>query len=309
MYWASPHFLSRVRGQAIVFMYHRVLPRPAVASAYVQPGMYVTPETFERHLEFVRTHFEVLSFHELLRKWRDRQWDAAARYCVLTFDDGWLDNYRHAWPLLRAYAMPATIFLPTDLIGTRATLWPERLGRLLSRRAYGTSDDWDDQIERAKALGDEERHDFIEALAEDLGDDGGPTRTLMNWQEVEELSEHGISFGSHTASHANLTRLNGAALDRELCLSLDAIHARSVDAVPVLAYPNGDCTDAVAAAAKAAGYSAAVTTVPGLEGPRPRDLFRLRRVGVHEDMTRSIPRLALHIARQAGWGVTTGRVS
>jgi peptidoglycan/xylan/chitin deacetylase (PgdA/CDA1 family) len=304
VYWASPHFLSRVRGNAIILMYHRVLPRASLSAAYVQPGMYVTPETFERHLRFMRTYFDVVSFHELLRRWSAGDWSHLARYCVVTFDDGWLDNYRHAFPLLRAYSIPATIFLPTDLVGTEASLWPERLGRLLSRRRRGTPEDWNNQIESAKALTDAQRDDLIAAIADDVGGDGRTTRSLMNWHEVEELSQHGISFGSHSATHANLTRLRRAALESELRTSLDALRARPIDAVPVLAYPNGDYTDAVAAAATAAGYSAAVTTMAGLEGPHPPDLFRLRRVGVHDDVTQSIPRLALHIARQVRFGMT-----
>jgi peptidoglycan/xylan/chitin deacetylase (PgdA/CDA1 family) len=48
----------------------------------------------------------------------------------------------------------------------------------------------------------------------------------MNWAEVEELSHHGISFGSHSMTHANLTRLGARALDRELRASLDALRAR-----------------------------------------------------------------------------------
>ena len=46
LYWASPHFLARVRGRAIILMYHRVVPRAELSSTYVQPGMYVTPDTY-----------------------------------------------------------------------------------------------------------------------------------------------------------------------------------------------------------------------------------------------------------------------
>jgi hypothetical protein len=66
----------------------------------------------------------------------------------------------------------------------------------------------------------------------------------------------------------------------------------------VLAYPNGDHDAAVVEAARSAGYRAAVTTTPGLEPSRPGDLFRLRRIGVHDDVSRSAPSLTLHIARQ-----------
>jgi peptidoglycan/xylan/chitin deacetylase (PgdA/CDA1 family) len=303
VYWASPHFLAHVRGRVIILVYHRVIPRAEVSSTYVQPGMYVTPDTFERHLRFVTRHFEVLSFRDLIRRWQAGDWDTAARYVALTFDDGWADNYRHAYPLLRKYSVPATIFLPTDLIGTAAPLWPDRLGRLMSKRRRGTPEDWDNEIERAKMLTDAQRHALIASLADACGEDDRPAPRLMNWEEVEELSHHGMSFGSHSATHANLTRLSAPALERELRASLDALRARPIDWLPVLAYPNGDHTATVAAAAKAAGYCAAVTTLPGLEGRHPSDPFRLRRIGVHDDVTQSVPLLALHVARQVRAGM------
>jgi peptidoglycan/xylan/chitin deacetylase (PgdA/CDA1 family) len=299
VYWASPHFLSHVTGKVLILMYHRVLPQAEVESTFVQPGMYVTPETFDRHLRFLTAHFELITFRELLDKWEGGGWAGSARYCAVTFDDGWLDNYQYAYPLLRAYSAPATIFLPTDLIGSNRWLWSDRLGDLLCRGRHGTAREWNAQIERAKDLSDAERDELLGALAADVGDTGPVKRRFLNWSEVRDMSRHGITFGSHSTTHANLTRLSGPALERELRDSLDTLRAQVANDVPVLAYPNGDHTDAVAAAAHAAGYRAAVTTRPGLEASRPSDLFRLKRVGVHEDVSRSIPVMAFHIARAA----------
>jgi peptidoglycan/xylan/chitin deacetylase (PgdA/CDA1 family) len=261
--------------------------------------MYVTPETFDRHLRFLTARFEILPFADLLTKWDAQQWDGGRRYCVITFDDGWLDNYVHAYPLLRARGVPATIFLPTDLVGTDEWLWQDRLGALLRRRGQGTPDDWDAFVEHAKTLTDDARAQMLNDLEAEAGGPRPGQRRFMNWHEVREMSGHDISFASHTRTHANLTRLDGAALERELRGPLDVLRHQRVNHVPILAYPNGDHSDAVVAAARSAGYSAAVTTAPGLESGRPADRFRLKRVGVHDDVTRSIPLLALHVARQS----------
>jgi peptidoglycan/xylan/chitin deacetylase (PgdA/CDA1 family) len=261
--------------------------------------MYVTPETFERHLQFLTAHFELLTFRELLVKWDCGDWDTGARYCAITFDDGWIDNHRYAFPLLRKYGAPATIFLPTSLIGSDSSLWFDRLADVLSRRRRGTPDEWDAAIENAKRLSDEDREVLIDEVAAQAGDAAIGGRRFMNWSEVQEMSDHGIAFGSHTKSHANLTRLTGAALDAELRESLDVLRARPINHVPVLAYPNGNCTREVARAAQAAGYRAAVTVRRGLERSFPLDRFRLKRISVHEDISRSAPTLALHIGRQS----------
>jgi peptidoglycan/xylan/chitin deacetylase (PgdA/CDA1 family) len=299
VYWASPYFLPSLRGRVLILMYHRVIPRSEVDTTFVQPGMYVTPATFERHLQLLTHHFDVLPFADLLAKWDTGRWDDAARYCVITFDDGWLDNYVHAYPLLRAYRLPATIFLPTDLVGTDQWLWSDRLGALLRRRGKGTPDDWDAFIEHAKTLTDGARAHLVADLEAGTGGQALGQRRFVDWNEVREMSRHGVSFASHTGTHVNLTRLAGTALERELRGPLDQLHQQRVNHVPVLAYPNGDHTDAVVAAARAAGYSAAVTTSPGVESSRPADRFRLKRIGVHDDVTQSIPLLALHVARQA----------
>ena len=297
VYWASPHLLARLTGKVVIFMYHRVLPREQVET-YVQPGMYVTPPTFDAHLRFVTRHFRVLSLEELLARWDSGDWDPSVRYAVLTFDDGWLDNYEHAFPLLRQYGVPATIFLPTDLIGSDTWLWPDRLGYLLHRRGRGGPADWDRDIEHAKRLPDTDRRRMLSLLEEQVGGSAPGVRQFMNWDEVRAMSAAGISFGSHTRTHVNLARADKTALESELTESLRVLRNHGVDVVPALAYPNGDYSDAAVAAARVAGYRAAVTTHPGVESERPGDLFRLRRIGVHEDVAHSVPVLALHVARE-----------
>jgi hypothetical protein len=166
-------------------------------------------------------------------------------------------------------------------------------------RRRGTPDDWNAQIERAKCLSDDEREHLLGTIAAEVGDETPARRRFVNWDEVAEMSRHGIGFGSHSGSHANLTRLQGAALERELREPLETLRRPGVNHVPVLAYPNGDYSDAVVDAARAAGYQAAVTVRRGLESFVAADRFRLRRIGVHEDVSRSVPTLALHIGRQS----------
>lgn len=300
LYYASNASLAQLAGKVLILTYHRVIPRGEFETTFVQPGMYVAPETFERHLRFFTNHFTLLSFQDLLDMWQDDSWDPAARYCTITFDDGWLDNHRYAYPLLRAYGAPATIFLPTDLIGTHGWLWPDRLGFLLQavngRRA---AEAVDTLVEQAKTLSDEARNQLLEGLARASGLQALGDRRFLNWAEVRDMSSHGIAFGSHTCTHAALDRLDRAQLQRELRHSADVLRREGVNFVPVLSYPYGDHSAAVVAEARAAGYRAAVTTHAGLESRRPANLFRLQRVGVHDDVSRSIPLLVFHIARQA----------
>jgi peptidoglycan/xylan/chitin deacetylase (PgdA/CDA1 family) len=299
---AWPRISSKFTGKALVLMYHRVLPRSEAAASFVQPGLYVTPATFERQLRFLQSQFEILPLAELFTRWRSGDWDARARYCSITFDDGWLDNYQYAFPLLRGHGVPATIFLSTDLIGTNEWLWSDKLAYLLGRgRAvpgFPSFGDPDAVIERAKTMPDGARDSWIGRLAGEWGIELPSDRRFLGWNEVREMSRDGIAFGSHTATHAILTRLGDDALARELRRPLEVIAQQSDAWVPVLAYPNGDHSDAVAAAAEAAGYLGAFTTVPGIESSKPADFYRLKRVGFHEDVSGTNPLLTSHLARQ-----------
>jgi peptidoglycan/xylan/chitin deacetylase (PgdA/CDA1 family) len=128
VYWASSRFLPSLCGRVLILMYHRVMTRGEVNATFVQPGMYVTPATFERHLQLLSEHFDVIPLAELLTKWKTRHWDDAAR-CVFTFDDGWRTIHLRL-PAAARVNLPATIFLPTDLVGTDRS----GCGRIVSAR-------------------------------------------------------------------------------------------------------------------------------------------------------------------------------
>lgn len=105
----------QLRDKALVLMYHRVLDDEAVP-ADIDPGMYVTRTAFERHLQYLREHHEVVDLDELL-DWMKGVRTTERPPCVITFDDGWLDNYTVAYPLLRKYGLPGTIFLISEKVG------------------------------------------------------------------------------------------------------------------------------------------------------------------------------------------------
>jgi hypothetical protein len=106
-----------------------------VRADHIQPGMYVCAKTFEAHVVYLQKHFVVLALDDLLERWRIDQLDADKAYCVITFDDGWQDNYQFALPVLKQYGLPATIFLATDFIGTDRWFWPDQVMYLLEDRA------------------------------------------------------------------------------------------------------------------------------------------------------------------------------
>jgi len=322
LYARSPGFLRQLRGKVTILTYHRVVTGVELSSQFIQPGMYVTSETFDRQIRFLREHFDVLSMHELLSMWREKIWNAERRYCVITFDDGWLDNYVHAFPVLRRHDVPATIFLPTGFIGTTTWFWPDQLGwlsqrfallprkqrtRILASLERGSS--WlngiasavatlhsDDLIECCKAASHERIEELVDRWADEMEVRLPHQRLVLNWKEVEEMAAAKISFGSHSVAHKILTTVSVAELHEEVYGSLETLRKRTRNVVPVFCYPNGNYSSAVIRCVESAGYCAATTTEPGVEDRDTSHLFRLRRMEVHDDVTCSDALFAFHLA-------------
>ena len=303
-YHTSRLFATQLKGKAFVLTYHRILPAEVIRrEVTLQAGMYVSSDVFALQMQFLREHFEVLSLAELLALWKEKNWDREKCYCVVTFDDGWLDNYLYAYPILRRYEIPATIFLPTAFIGTNRWFWPDRLAYLLKRYCmdsgveckknslrsvedryfwFGKMDEVKNEkaldvvIEACKSRTQEEIETLLEEMGQVLGVEFPAERVLVHWGEVKEMSEHGISFGSHSCSHKIFTTLSLREVHKEVTDSLHTLQDKPINFIPVLAYPNGNYSREIINQVKAAGYQAAVSTRFGFEEHAPVRSFCIK---------------------------------
>lgn len=323
IYYYSGIYKEVHRGKATILVYHRVLPGREVDGMYVQPGMYVCQDVFEQQMQFLKEHFNVVSFTELLDLWKRKTYDRSQRYCVITFDDGWLDNYMYAYPVLKKYSIPATIFLPTSFIGTQNWFWPDRIGFLLKYyltegltggKKESLSSSWgrytwmrefekgpseekiDWAIEMWKRLPEDEIYSFIENTGKILGVEWPDKRLVLNWKEVEEMSGNGISFGSHSANHRILTRIGVAEAREEIKNSLEMLTGRNINFIPVFCYPNGEYNSEIQELVKQSGYQAAVSGGFGIENGFLGNFFGIKRIGVHQDMSKRLSLFSWHIA-------------
>jgi peptidoglycan/xylan/chitin deacetylase (PgdA/CDA1 family) len=323
-YCRSPLPARIHRGKVAILMYHRILADDDVACETGQPGLYVRVSTFRRHLEWLRKYYEIIPLAGLLAAPDLLPGGGRKSYCIITFDDGWLDNYRHAFPLLRQFGVPATIFVPTAYIGTTARFWFEKMAILLSShfskslQFLATADRdlfepvaemagaavadnccprqlLEEIMERIKKKGEARGAELIDALWSILEVDANPERVILDWQEMEEMSRYGISFGSHTVHHRLLTCLSPAAMEAELRESKEILEGSGVNHLPVFSYPNGDYDHTVREMVRKCGYQAAVTTRYGVEALPPNNPFELGRIGIHDDISRTAQLFALRL--------------
>jgi peptidoglycan/xylan/chitin deacetylase (PgdA/CDA1 family) len=321
--YITNYSLARLKGKVVILMYHRVVTESELQQQSIQPGMYVRNDRFEMQMTFLKEYFQIVSFQELLGLWEEKKWDTGKRYCLITFDDGWLDNYQYAYPVLKKNDIPATVFLPTAFIETNEWFWPEKISFILRqlhendmkkkqvtiinslRDKYSwladtlskdIEDKIDSVIEKCKALPDAEIRKVISDLLSASGLKLPDYRLLLNWTEVQEMSRHGISFGSHSCSHKILTRLSANDVEQELEDSMQTLQARNINHVPVFCYPNGDYTPEIVDRLRPAGYHAAVSTLPGIEDQAPQGIFSLKRIGIHDDVSKTVPLFAYRLS-------------
>ena len=327
LYFASRHLMKHLKGKVVILMYHRVVSSKELEKYYIQPGMYVKSDIFEMQMKFLKEHFVILPFAELLHMWEQNNFDDTKRYCVITLDDGWLDNYLYAYPIFKKYGLPATIFLTTSYIGTTRWFWPDKMSFLLQSYCWNNMPmtpnehikdlvkryPWlnidrnkikgnaigvviENAIEKCKELSEREIKDIIMGFAKAINAHLPDDRVLLNWKEVKEMSDHGISFGSHSSNHRILTKLSPPEIQKELVESQYMLGKMRINYVPVFCYPNGGYTDKIVEQVKAAGYQAAVSTRSGFEGRAPLNQFTLKRIGIHDDISKTLPLFAYRLS-------------
>lgn len=303
-------------------MYHRVLPKHEAIKKQIEPGMFVTPDTFEMHLHYLQQHFNPVSLsHKIFNGSGNSGYPKPL--CILTFDDGWFDFYNFAFPLLKAHNMPATVFLPTRYIGTDKWFWTDKISYLFAKRPNRFPDNLtnfekenslvdklthlkgslESQIDAAihllKPLNRKKIDNIIKDLSSLWGIETNPSGpSFLSWDQVREMVGSGlITFGSHTADHNILTTLSEDEVGLELLESKEKLLTEQVvdPSFITFCYPNGNHDHNLAKMVEVSGYSLAVTTKNGWNGFSD-DPFTLKRVSVHQDMTSTQAMFAYRIS-------------
>ncbi len=290
-------------------MYHRVVDDSEYGTCLSQQGMVVGRSVFAGQMAYLKKAYRVISLTEMVRRIENGSVDKCQ--CAVTFDDGWRDVYVNAYGIMRERRIPATIFLTTGFVGTSKLFWPEKLTRSmfnrdrldevsalsvidrdcasLTERIVSSGDKkaamvlLDELIESLKHLAPTERDKFVETLCSDPdGSDRKPVRYVLDWDEVREMAEHGISFGSHTVSHPLLPQITVDEAKSEIDESKRKIEQELGRDCEHFAYPNGNWNEKIKTMLREAGYRSAVLA---RKISSTTDLFVLGRTNIHNGMS------------------------
>jgi peptidoglycan/xylan/chitin deacetylase (PgdA/CDA1 family) len=287
----------------VILMYHRIVPLKE-AGFHTQPGMYVDPNTFESQINFLKSNFNILSFSSFINgsKFSEKP------ICILTFDDGWHDFYKYAYPVIVRYEIPVTLFVPTFYISNNNKFWTDKissvllqaqnnknrnirsnnkLGGLVVKKWLDTDCNTEYIIEMLK----QHKTEAIEKMIDDLVstnnlDSAADERAFVTWEQLREMSSSGlVEIGSHTHRHWILTNYSEEEVRNDIEMSRTELIGKglvSSDFIP-FCYPNGNFNAHIAQIVRETGFQLAVTTQSGwnrFDG----DIFVLKRVGIHEDI-------------------------
>jgi peptidoglycan/xylan/chitin deacetylase (PgdA/CDA1 family) len=251
-------------------------------------GLNVGLDEFRQCLDLLGSSgYEIVSMTEAMAR-LDRP-GMKAKFAVLTFDDGYRDNYSLLLPELTARKVPALIYLTTGFIDRTASMWWYGIDALL--RKHGAIAFNGEEIDDFAALNDTIIATDTKDLARLLGVvekrygidfRDFAERHAMDWAMVREAADSGlIEIGSHGVSHMPLSRLSPHLVKQEMQLSAARIVEQIGRPATHFAYPYGDrpsVSQREIALARECGFVTAATSIPGLVRSNRINRHALRRI-------------------------------
>lgn len=290
-----------------ILAYHRVrrVDDPA-AFAFDLNEISASPEQFRQQMALVKRDYDPISFHQLLTV-TDQGGRLPDRPLIVTFDDGYDDNYHVAFPILRELGLSAMFFVSTGHIDSGMPYLYDWLVHMFCRTAATRLQVAELAIDQAIPTALAARRELARELLFHLkGLDASmqtaiisrlacawgmpPSRHAecrpMSWDQLREMHAAGMEVGAHGVSHRILAKLSPGEMAAEVRDSKRTIERELGSPVEVMSYPVGgpdSYDEQVIRVAKEAGFRMACNYVTGINRlPPPR--YHLQRLSVESEM-------------------------
>jgi peptidoglycan/xylan/chitin deacetylase (PgdA/CDA1 family) len=260
-----PVFSLKYSGNyGLILYYHSV--RNQTYGRWLE-DLTVTPSAFAWQMKYLKNIFAVLSFEEFIESYTCGFTDCKGKIPItITFDDGWRDNYSHAWPVLREHNIPFTIFLATYFIENNAIFPQVELSFLLKKLCNNkerinilignerlffhskSPDMFNDIWEMFIQLTIQQQKEFIGTLysitrvKSYISETVNPSsRVALLWEEIEEMEKSGLArFGPHTHNHIVTSFFNNEVVEKEIIKSWTLLKSKTRNPLSVFCFPNGN---------------------------------------------------------------------
>ncbi len=298
-----------------VINYHRIGDPHQPGFDSFRPNISAHPDMFRQQLEYLIRWYNVIEARDLIN-WLNQEKPLPSNAALITFDDGYLDNYTQAYPILRKYDLPALIFLTSGHIDTDQPFYWD----LAAYCFHHTTQDhiafpdrkeqfWADEsekelvstawIESMKKIPNEEKKKWVAQLPQTLKVSVPSNffrNLMMNWDQIREMNKNRIEFGGHTINHPILSKVPLDEAFNEIDGSRKRIEHELGREVQSFAYPNGmsdNFNSDIEKAVARAKYQAAFTLLNGptsLQEVR-KNHYTIRRIFISH--THTLPQFSL----------------
>jgi len=280
-----------------VLTYHRVdepTRRPWLDPSQIS----ASPRDFDEQMAYLATYYQMVTVGDVLCALQSRnKTELPPRALLITFDDGYLDFEEQAWPILKRYKIPATLFVPTaypdhpeqtfwwnDLYhaiqnSTRQDDIDTPIGKLSLSNAVSRNQAYQQLKNYIKTLNHAEAILRVRELCSELRLQPA-ANCIMSWDSLRKLSQEGLTLGAHTRTHPLVNRISLDEAREEAIGSFDDLTRELGFALPIFAYPSGEFSNDVVNMLEREGFSLAFTTKRGINNINHMNPLRIQRINV-----------------------------
>ncbi|MHA7842220.1 MAG: polysaccharide deacetylase family protein [Winogradskyella sp.] len=228
-------------------------------------------DNFDKQIKFFNKHFK-FSYPEVFFE----SVSTNQHSVLVTFDDGYKDNYDMALPVLQKYNASAIFFIVTALTGSKDMLMHDKIRFLVEQRKISKNYlDIPNKINEGENLYDEEVINKVNSV---FAEQKIPKRSLMNHDELNEICYKGFKLGVHTHNHNPLIFLNKESQYYEIKSCID--YLSEIDSIKYIAYPNGLVNDMVVEICQDLELKYGFTTQRGFN-IKQEERLKIKRIGIN----------------------------
>ena len=278
------------RSGVLVLLYHRIINLENDVW-----GLAIDPELFEHEMAYLNENYHIIGLND--------DWDSASdRSVVITFDDGYIDNYQNALPIVEKYKLPVTFYVCTGNIGTDREFWWDELERIVFSSSHREIS-WNgmnylatDECDRTelcriihrdlKNAKPSERKSMFQQLIENGGGRSSDRKEYrsIDKEELKRMADSElVNIGAHTVTHSCMALLGENELRLEVTEPKTMIEEITGKEVVDFSYPFGNASDRgkiADAILKEEGYKTIATTAGGVARNGNRDKYEIPRNSV-----------------------------
>ena len=221
------------------------------------PGYTITPDELDQCFRLFKRYYNVISIEQVAAA-RAGQHALPHRPLLITFDDGWQDNFQYALPILKRHDLPALLFVATGYIGSEKSFWQEEVWNTALTQPELCADvkkaayTWIDELNKMPRL---QRDIYLTGLPniKDL------PRRMADATELMAMHNSKVAIGGHGHLHEPMTELETPEADFAACRkSLRGL--KLLESSSAFSFPHGRYNDKLVAQARTTGFDLLFTS-------------------------------------------------